>query len=89
MTTTMMTKIAEAKKMMQGETFCPSQYEDMRYQWKASTPSWSTLKKYATEIGLQSKEQAYEWHSDGSMLAELCGIADGTICYYTVYYFED
>ena len=92
MTTTMMKKVAEAKAMVakfaEDGKFIPSTYEDMRYDWKEATPSWSTLKKYADEIGLVAEDVAYAWHSDGSLLASMSGIAEGTIFHYTVYRFE-
>jgi len=92
MTALMMKKVLEAKAMVahfvENEVFIPSQYEEMRYEWKGETPAWSTLKKYAQEIGLVAEEVAFEWHSDGSMLAELSGIAEGTIFYHTCYRFK-
>lgn len=94
MTTTMMMKIAEAKAMIaalspeEGKVFIPSSYEEMRYYWKAATPTWATLKKYAAEIGLVAEDRAQEWHSDGSLLAALSGISEGTVFHYTVYRFE-
>ena len=88
MTATMMMKIAEAKKMMGAEQFCPTDYENARWHWDAATPAWATLKKYATEAGLVAEEVAYEWHGDGSMLAALCGIAEGTVFYHTMYSFK-
>ena len=92
MTNLMMKKVLEAKAMVAhfagDEMFIPSQYEEMRYEWKAETPSWSTLKKYAKEIGLVAEKVAFEWHSDGSMLAEMSGIAEGTVFYHTCYHFE-
>ena len=88
MTTAMMSKIAEAKKMMGTEEFIPIDYENARYHWEMATPSWATLKKYAEEAGLVAEEKAFEWHSDGSMLAEMCGITEGTIFYHTVYHFQ-
>lgn len=92
MTTTMMKKIEEAKAMVShfcgSEMFIPSQYEEMRYGWKGATPTWYTLKKYAKEAGLVSEEVALHWHSDGSMLSALCGIAEGTEFFYTCYHFE-
>ena len=95
MTTTMMMKIEEAKKMVSAlcdEDFTPTMYEEMRVDWKfaekPATPSWATLKKYATEAGLVAVDKAYAWHSDGSLLASMCGIAEGTIFHYTAYRFE-
>ena len=94
MTTTMMMKVAEAKAMVmalceeEGKVFTPTTYEKMRYSWKAATPAWATLKKYASEAGLIAEERTCAWHSDGSLLASLCGIAEGTIFSYTVYRFE-
>lgn len=97
----MMEKLAEAKKMMDyvaklgylkdDKFFCPTEYDGYRRQWlaerNAETPAWATLKKYAKEIGLLSEEVPFEWHSDGSALAAICGIAEGTIFYHTMYYF--
>jgi len=95
MTTTMMMKVTEAKAMVahfvKDGKFIPAQYEEMRYDWNNATPTWATLKKYADEIGLRSEEVAYEWHCDGSPLATLAmleGLHEGTVCYYTQYYFE-
>ena len=96
MTTTMTKKIEEAKKMVAyfvehklidggANRFTPTEYDEMRWQWEGETPAWSTLKKYATEAGLTSEVVAIEWHSDGSALAEMCGIADGAIFYHTFY----
>lgn len=91
MTEKMMKKVAEAKAMVaaRGEEgkFIPSTYEEMRYEWEAETPTWSTLKKYAAEIGLVTEEVAYEWHSDGSLMASMCGIKEGTVFSYTCYHF--
>ena len=97
MTKKMMEKMEEAKKMMakvaelgyleKGKFFCPTEYDGYRYQWEAETPSWATLKKYAEEIGLQSEMVPFEWHSDGSMLAELCGMKEGEIFYHKMYFF--
>ena len=94
MTTTMMMKVAEAKAMIaalseeEGKVFTPTTYERMRYEWAATTPTWATLKKYADEIGLVAEDVAYAWHSDGSLLSSMSGIAEGTIFHYTVYRFE-
>jgi hypothetical protein len=94
MTATMMMKVTEAKAMVaalceeEGKVFTPTTYEQMRYYWEAATPTWATLKKYASEIGLVTEDRACAWHSDGSLLASLCGIAEGTIFHYTVYRFE-
>lgn len=94
MTTTMMMKIAEAKAMTaalseeEGKVFTPTTYEYMRYKWAAATPTWATLKKYAAEAGLIAEDRTCAWHSDGSMLAAFCGIAEGTIFHYIVYRFE-
>jgi len=94
MTTTMMMKVAEAKAMVialspeEGKVFTPTTYEEMRYYWKSATPTWATLKKYASEIGLVAEDRVLEWHSDGSLLATLSGISEGTIFHYTVYRFE-
>lgn len=94
MTATMMMKVAEAKAMTaalspeEGKVFTPTTYEEMRYYWKAATPTWATLKKYAAEIGLVAEVRTAEWHSDGSMMAALSGIAEGTVYHYTVYRFE-
>ena len=101
MTTTMMQKIEEAKKMVahfiktdrKGEyiykgMFAPVDYERMRWEWEGTTPAWATLKKYAVEAGLKAEEVALEWHSDGSALAEMCGIIEGSIFYHTFYRFE-
>jgi len=94
MTTTMMMKIAEAKAMTaalsseEGKVFTPTTYEEMRYDWEAATPTWATLKKYAAEIGLVAEDRTLEWHSDGSLLSALSGIAEGTVFHYTVYRFE-
>jgi len=93
MTTTMMMKVAEAKAMTtalspeEGKAFTPATYEEMRYYWEAATPAWSTLKKYASEIGLVAEDRTMEWHSDGSMLAAMSGIAEGSVFHYTVYRF--
>ena len=93
MTTTMMKKVAEAKAMTaalspeEEKAFTPTTYEKMRYYWKGETPAWTTLKKYADEIGLVAEKVAFEWHSDGSMLAEMSGIKDGAIFYHTCYHF--
>ena len=100
---TIMTKngIAEAKKMIAYVTaqgwlkddkfFCPTEYDNYRRQWVKETgnaiPAWATLKKSAKEIGLLSEVVPFEWHSDGSALAAICGIAEGTIFYHTIYYF--
>ena len=93
----MMMKVEEAKKMMayvaelgylkDGKFFCPSEYDQYRYQWEEVTPSWSSLKKYAEEIGLVAEDVPFEWHSDGSMLAELCGMKEGEVFYHKMYYF--
>lgn len=88
MTAMMMMKITEAKKMMGAEQFCPADYEAARCHWDAATPTWPTLKKYAAEIGLVAEEVAFEWHNDGSLLAAVCGIAEGTIFYHTMYSFK-
>lgn len=92
MTATMMKKIEEAKAMIAAtygdEPFIPTTYEEARWDWEAPTPTWATLKKYATEAGLVAEDVAYAWHSDGSMMAEMCGIAEGTIFHYTAYHFE-
>lgn len=91
MTEKMMKKIEEAKKMVSAtfgnDYFMPSMYEDARYDWEEATPTWVTLKKYAIEAGLKSEEKAFEWHSDGSLLAEMCSIKEGEIFYHTVYHF--
>lgn len=97
MTKNMMMKVEEAKKMMahvaeleylkDGKYFCPSEYDGYRYQWEEVTPSWGTLKKYAEEIGLVAEDVPFEWHSDGSMLAELCGMKEGEVFYHKMYYF--
>ena len=97
MTKNMMKKMEEAKKMMahvaelgylkDGKYFCPSEYDGYRYQWEEATPSWGTLKKYAEEIGLIAEVIPFEWHSDGSMLAELCGMEEGAMFYWKMYYF--
>ena len=93
MTTTMMMKVAEAKAMTaamspeEGKAFTPTTYEEMRYYWKAATPTWATLKKYAAEIGLVAEDRAAEGHSDGSLMAALSGIAEGSVFHYTVYRF--
>lgn len=98
MTTKMMKKIEEAQKMVAyfvehkligngAEVFTPTQYEEMRWQWEGETPAWSTLKKYAIEAGLVAEDVAREWHSDGSVMAEMCGIAEGTVFHYTAYHF--
>ena len=93
MTTTMMIKVAEAKAMTaalspeEGKVFTPTTYEEMRHYWEAATPAWATLKKYASEIGLVAEDRTAEWHSDGSLLAALSGIAEGTVFHYTVYRF--
>ena len=91
MTNLMMKKVAEAKAMIKhfvgDEMFIPSMYNEMRYDWKAETPSWSFLKAHAEEIGLIAEKVAFEWHSDGSMLDEMSGIAEGTIFYHTCYHF--
>ena len=94
MTTTMMMKVAEAKAMVtalceeEGKVFTPTTYEQMRYGWKGQTPAWATLKKYASEAGLVAEDRTLAWHSDGSLLASMCGIAEGTVFHYTVYRFE-
>lgn len=94
MTATMMMKIAEAKAMTaalseeEGKVFTPTTYEYMRYKWAAATPTWATLKKYAAEAGLIAEDRTCAWHSDGSLLASLCGIAEGAVFSYTVYRFE-
>lgn len=98
-------KIERAKEMMayvaslgfleNGKYFTPTQYEGYRKQWLEetgmSTPAWSTLKKYANEIGLMHDEIKYEWHSDGSSICEfaLCSglIEDGETFSHTMYYF--
>ena len=93
MTTTMMMKVAEAKAMTaalspeEGKAFTPTTYEKMRYHWKGETPAWTTLKKYAAEIGLVAEDRTFEWHSDGSPLAAMSGITEGTIFHYTIYRF--
>lgn len=93
MTATMMMKVAEAKAMTaalspeEGKVFTPTTYEEMRHYWKTAAPAWATLKKYATEIGLVAEDRTFEWHSDGSMLAALSGITEGTVFHYTVYRF--
>jgi len=91
MTNTMMNKIAEAKKMVaalcEEDLFIPATYEEMRYHWESATPTWATLKKYATEAGLVAEDVAQEWHHDGSMLSALCGISEGTVFHYTAYHF--
>ena len=93
MTTTMMMKVAEAKAMTaalspeEGKAFTPTTYEKMRYYWKGETPAWTTLKKYAAEIGLVAEDRTFEWHSDGSPLAAMSGIKDGAIFYHTCYHF--
>ena len=89
MTLTMKSKIAEAKKMMGNNKFIPAEYEHARNEWEGVTPAWATLKKYAAEIGLKSEQASFEWHSDGSMLDELSGIEEGTVFYYTAYYFAN
>jgi len=94
------TKIVEAKKMVnhffktkrntyfiQG-LFTPTEYERMRWGWDGATASWATIKKYADEIGLKSKDFTIEYHNDGSMLSLLAGIPDGEIFHHTGYYFE-
>lgn len=101
MTTTMMQKIEEAKKMVahfvktdrKGEylykgMFTPTRYEAMRWAWKTATPTWATLLKYCEDAGLVAEDVPMKWHSDGSALAEMSGIADGTIFYHTFYRFE-
>ena len=88
MTNMMLMKIEEAKKMMGTQQFCPTEYEEARFYWKNATPAWTTLKKYAAEIGLVAEEVAFEWHSDGSLLAEMCGLAEGDIFYHTMYSFK-
>ena len=102
MTAMMMEKIAEAKKMVahftkidrKGEylykgMFTPTTYQRMRWDWKGeATPAWATLKKYADEVRLVAVDYTYEWHSDGSMLAEMCGIKEGTVFHATAYRFE-
>lgn len=102
MTTTMMQKIEEAKKMVahfvktdrkgyysHKGMITPTTYEAMRWEWKGeATPAWATLKKYATEAGLVAEEVAFEWYSDGSALAEMSGIAEGAVFYHTMYRFE-
>lgn len=97
MTNNMKKKIEEAKKMMaevaklgylkDEKYFAPTEYDHYRNQWENETPSWATLKKYAKEIGLASKNIPFEWHSDGSALAELCGIEEGEIFYHKMYFF--
>lgn len=93
MTANMMQKIEEAKKMVRAlygeDCFMPATYEDMRYQWDGATPTWNTLKKYAKEAGLVAEDFTWAWHSDGSMLAELSGIKEGTIFHHTVYRFAE
>jgi len=102
MTAMMMEKIAEAKKMVahfakidrKGEylykgMFTPTTYQRMRWDWKGkATPSWATLVKYCEEAGLVAEEVPMEWHSDGSALAEMSGIAEGTIFYHIFYRFS-
>ena len=102
MTTTMMQKIEEAKKMVAHfiktdrkgyysykGMFTPTTYQSMRWAWKGeATPAWATLVKYCEEAGLVAEEVPMEWHSDGSALAEMCGITDGTIFSHTFYRFE-
>ena len=99
MTTAMMMKIEEAKKMVAKLTdddglFCPAEYDKWHAMWKwyyhgeGDTPTWATLKKYADEVGLVAVDCTYAWHSDGSLLAEMCGIKEGTIFHYTAYRFE-
>ena len=93
-------EIEEAKKMVahfmgldNGEYFyeggfTPTTYQSMRWDWEGeATPAWATLKKYAAEAGLISEDVACAWHSDGSALAEMCGIAEGTVFHFTVYHF--
>ena len=93
MTATMMMKVAEAKAMTaalspeEGKVFTPTTYEEMRYYWEAATPTWATLKKYAAEIGLVAEDRTLAWHADGSLMAALSGIAEGTVFHYTVYRF--
>ena len=98
MTTAMMMKMEEAKKMVatlcdEDGLFIPSLYDEwhMEWTWKyhgGATPTWATLKKYADEVGLVAVDCSYAWHSDGSLLAEMCGIKEGTIFHYTAYRFE-
>ena len=98
MTTMMKQKIEEAKKMVAyfvehkliddgAEWFTPTEYDAMRWQWEGETPAWATLKKYADEVGLVAEEVAVEWHSDGSVMAEMCSIPEGTVFYHTKYHF--
>ena len=100
MTDMMMKKVAAAKEMVAyfvehkligdgADAFYPQQYEDMRAQWDEATPAWTTLKKYAHEIGLVAEVVEKEWHCDGSslgMLAALYGM-EGQKFTYTVYRF--
>lgn len=99
MTEKMMAKVAAAKEMVayfvehgligDGATdFYPAQYDEMRWQWDAETPTFATLKKYAAEIGLVAGEHYYAWHSDGSFLAAYSGIKEGAVFHYTAYHFE-
>lgn len=96
MTNNTMKKMEEAKKMMEyvkelgyleDGKFTPTEYDGYRRQWEEATPTWNTLKKYAKEVGLVAEEVAFEWHSDGSLLAELCSLKDGDIFYHTMYHF--
>ena len=78
MTTIMMKKIEEAKKMVstlceEDGLFIPSQYNTWHLEWgwkyhgEGETPVWATLKKYASEIGLIAVDCVCAWHSDGQI----------------------
>ena len=84
-------KIEQAKEMMKiGKEFSPTEYEKARYTWEYATPTWSTIKKYADEIGLIAVDKTFIWHSDGSLLAEMIAPnLEGTVCHYTMYYFAN
>ena len=93
MTLTTKSKIEEARRMMENfETFdgkfYPMMYEDARREWPVATPAWQTLKKYAKEAGLESTTLFLEWHSDGSPVAELCGMKEGELFSTTAYFFK-
>ena len=94
MTIDMKVKIQNARAMVakrcknENKLFIRSMYEEWRYGWKAPTPTWDTLKKYAAEAGLVQVEYTYKWHNDGSLLCELAYIPEGTEMQATAYRFD-
>ena len=75
------------KYLDQGRYFTPTWYEKARARYKLPTPSFGTLVKYADEIGLKCEMVQYAWHNDGSIMANACGIEEGTVYTHKMYRF--